>query len=478
MRNALADRPGRVAGLLLALALLSACSKGGSTAAGGGDETSGGDEADGMAKAVPITEDDGVVRKAPAPIDQPIPQAEVVAVEVGPPKLDPEAASIWGAPDAEAGNPLPPRTPMNGAAKSAYVKGVNTSDGNPQAATAAFQKALSADGKSYEAAFNLGVMADRAGQTDRALKYYQQSLSLQPDYERAVEGVVRIYLRQGSPAQAVAFVEPIANKWERNLYLQAILAEALVEADRVDEAEQAARRALRRHEKFVPAMIALARASLKRGRTELAESILKQALVLDENHPEIHFLQGLASREQGHLAEAMQSFAKAVQLRPDYAEAHMALGLQYMVGGNYPQAQKEFEAVVRLTPTVIAGHLNLGDAYRANGKWEDAKRELDRALRMDPNLAAAHYNLGLMYMSAGADFPQLDQLEALNRALLEFNNYRQKMGANLRKDDPSSTYMVDIERAIERENKRIEREKKAAEREARKKAMEAEGGGE
>jgi len=448
------------------------CSGDKGTSTAGGELTAGGEEGDGMAKAVPI-EDEQVISRSRTPIDQPIPQAEPVSVDSGPPKLDPNAASIWGAPDAESGKPLPKRKPMKSGAQSSHKQALADSDKPQQkAASAGFQKALSADPKAYEAAFNLGVMADRAGQEKRALQYYKRALSIQPDYEKAVQGVVRVHVRNGSPDQAVSFVQPIAQKWERNLYLQAVLSEALTEADRVDEAEKAARKALRRDERFVPAMVALARASLKRGRNELAESILKQALVIDGDSPEIHFLQGLALRESGRLAPAMKEFRKAVELRPDYAEAHMALGRQYMVGGNYGQAQKEFEAVVRLAPMMVAAHLNLGDAYRANKHWDAAKRELDKTLRMDPELAAAHFNLGLMYMVAKSDFPKLDNMGALKRAILEFNNYRQKMGPKLKKDDPSSAYMVDLERSVEREEKRIARDKKRAEREARKKAME------
>jgi tetratricopeptide (TPR) repeat protein len=245
-------------------------------------------------------------------------------------------------------------------------------------------------------------------------------------------------------------------------------------ADRVDNAESVARAALRRDERFVPAMIALAKSSLKRGRTELATSILEQAKAIDESNPEIHFLQGKAHHAEGHLAQALESYRKAVELRPDYAEAHMALGIQYMAGGNYAQAQRTFETVVRLMPTLVAAHLNLGDAYRANKHWNEAKREFDTALRMQDNLPEAHFNLALMYMSAGEAFPGLSQLDALQRAVLEFNSYRAKKGP-MGKDDPSIGYLADLERQIDRERKRIDREaaqkQKDADRAARQKAM-------
>ena len=89
---------------------------------------------------------------------------------------------------------------------------------------------------------------------------------------------------------------------------------------------------------------------------------------------------------------------------------------------------------------------------------------------MQAELPEAHFNLALMYMSAGAQFPGLTELDALDRALLEFNTYRSQMGPRLTATDPSATYMADIQRRQEREKKRIEREKAKAEKDAQRKA--------
>ena len=145
----------------------------------------------------------------------------------------------------------------------------------------------------------------------------------------------------------------------------------------------------------------------------------------------------------------------------------MALGLQYMAAGNYVLALEQFEALSRIAPTLVAVHLNLGDAYRANRKFAEAKRSLDAALRMQEQLPEAHFNLGLMYMEAGAQFPGMQLLDALQRAILEFTAYRQQMGTRLGKNDPSAAFVADLQRQIERENKRIEREKSRKQREAR-----------
>jgi tetratricopeptide (TPR) repeat protein len=381
----------------------------------------------------------------------------------------------WGSPTAEQGRPLPPRRPMNGSARNAYQQGLSAAGSNPAAAISAFQQALSADSNAYQAAYNLGVMADRAGNAAQALEYYQRALRIQADYERAAEGIVTIHLRRGNTAEAISFIQPLARQWERNLHLQALLAETLVAANRPDEAWEAGRRALQRDERFVPAMIALVKASLKQGRQELAQRILDQALAVDQNNAELHYLKAkMLLDEEGRLRDAIVELRRAIELRPDYAEARMALGIQMMAGANYTEALSHFEVAASLAPTLVAVHLNLADAQRANKQWAAAKATFERALRMQSNLPEAHYDLALMYMSAGADFPGMTLLSSMQKAVEEFTTYRNMMGPRLPRDDPSEAYLENLNRQIEREQRRLEREAARAPREG---AAPAAGGG-
>jgi tetratricopeptide (TPR) repeat protein len=476
-------------GCLLCAAALGACSSDKKVDASGVPEsTSGGeDETDGLARKMPAG--GAATPDKPKPEQQQaaagtkdyrpkLPDARPVEEEKEAPP-PPSGPSPWGAPDAESGNPLPPRPKMNAAARKAFDQGTAAAkkDDLP-GARKAFDQALAADAHAFAAAYNAGVIADRQGQANQALQYYARALKIQPDYEDAVAGMVAIDLRQGNAAAAVAHAQPPAQQWERSLALQAILAQALVEANRLDEAEQVARKALRRDERYVPAMVALATSSMRRGRLELADSILEQAIAIDPKYPELHFLQGQRHQQEGRLAQALASYRKAAELRPTYSEARMALGIQYMAAGNYADAQAEFEAVAKLVPTLVAVHLNLGDAYRANRRWQDAKRELDQALRMQDPLPEAHFNLGLLYMDAGADFPNLALLDALERAILEFTAYRTQMGSRLAKNDSAAAYIADLQRQVDREKKRIERDaartKTEAERAARNAATEQE----
>ncbi|MEM9071308.1 MAG: tetratricopeptide repeat protein [Myxococcota bacterium] len=388
-----------------------------------------------------------------------------------------EPANPWGATRAEQCR-RPERRAMNGAARRAFDQGVQAaSSGRVADARRSFQRALSEDRNAYKAAYNLGVLADRSGQANRAMEFYRQALRIQSDYERAVEGMVTIHLRRNAVPDAMALVEPLARANPTNLHLQALYAEVLVRAERYEQAWSAARRALRCDERFVPALIAVVKASLAQGRKELAQSILNQALTIQDNNAELHFIKGSLLRDEpGRFRDSLTEFQRAVQLRPDYAEARMALGVAQLAGGNYNEALQSFQAAANLAPTLVAVHLNLADAYRATKQWQKAKTAFEKALSMESNLPQAHFNMGLMYMSASADFPGLNELQALEKAKEEFTRYRNLRGPRIPRDDPSAQYLEDLDRQISRTRRRMEREERRRQMEAERGAREGEGG--
>ncbi len=384
-----------------------------------------------------------------------------------------EPGNPWGATRAEQCR-RPERRAMNSAARRVFDEGLRAAAaGRIAEARRAFERALREDRNAYQAAYNLGVLADRSGNANRAMDYYRQALRIQSDYEKAAEGMVTILLRRGGLRDALALVEPLARANPTNLELQALYAEVLVRGERYDQAMEAARRALRCDERFVPALIAIVKASLAQGRKELAESILEQALTIQENNAELHFIKGTMLRDQpGRFRDALAEFERAVRLRPDYAEARMALGVAQLSGGNYREALQNFEVAANLAPSLVAVHLNLAEGYRTTKQWTKAKAAFEKVLRMEPNLAEAHFNMALMYMTAGADFPGLDELQALERAKEELTRYRDLRGPRLSRDDPSASYLEDLDRQIQRIRRRREREERRRQMEAERAARE------
>jgi len=424
--------PGKLTTLVLSLMLLAMYGCKGATSASerAGTEPTAGGEA--------------------TPESGPIPATEGVSSE---------GQNPWGATQAEQCRP-PSHPAISAKAQKAIEKGVNAAAANdPKTAEARFREALSKDPSAYPALYDLGVLADRAGKEGDAIDYYRRALQVLPDYAEAARGITTIQIRRGRVQDAVATVEPLANRYRANLEMQALYAEVLVEARRIDEAWMAARRALKCDERFVPALIALVKASRAQGRDELSDSILQQAMQIDSEVADLHFLEGQRLQtEPGRLREAMAAYERAVQLRPDFAEARMALGIQLLAGGNYPSALSHFQAAERLVPTLPAVHVNLGDAYRATQRWADAQRAYRRALDLQPKLPEAHYGLGLLFLTAAGDFPGMDEVTAYEKAVDEFKTYRAEMGPRLARDDQSEEYLRDLDRLIKRAQRRTGRE--------------------
>jgi tetratricopeptide (TPR) repeat protein len=138
-------------------------------------------------------------------------------------------ANPWGSPDAEKGTPLPARNPISGSAKSDYEDGLKAAHrGDFADARNEFDAAVKADPNAYQALHALGVLSDREGKESQAIDYYRRALRAQADYEASAKGIVAIYLRQGQSDKALSFMQPLAQQWERNLYLQAYYADLLV----------------------------------------------------------------------------------------------------------------------------------------------------------------------------------------------------------------------------------------------------------
>ena len=444
---------------------------------GSSEGSSGGETTMAPATATGLTGAPGSVAPAPE-IDPDVPMSDPNPQSAPPPAggtatapAAPTQAAYdpnrWGARDNEACRPAA-RPPMSAAAQTNIQRGVSSANANDvDAARTAFMAALSSDPRSYHAAFNLGVLADRAGNETQAMEYYRQALRIQEDYEHAVRGLVAIHIRRGDRTGALTLVEPLARRFGSNLELQAIHAEVLVQNQRYEQAWDAARRALRCDERFVPALRALVKASLAQDRKELAASILANALSAAPNDAELHYLNAqILSRESGRAREQVAALERAVELRPSYSEARMELGTMLLRSGNYTGALAQFEAVSRLNPTLPAVHLNLGDAYRSLRRWTEAKASYDRVVASSPNMPEVHFNLGLMYRAAGAEFPGLDLIQSLQRARESFARYRNLMGPRLARTDPSEQYLSEIDRAISRAQRAAEEEAREAERAA------------
>lgn len=235
-----------------------------------------------------------------------------------------------------------------------------------------------------------------------------------------------------------------------------------------EDAIRECKAALKRDEKYTPAMEVMARAYYQLGKTEFASAICDIALGINPNSGICYNLKGFVALKQQDAPLALQQFKKATEANPEFGPAWLNYGARLLKAKNFRDATSALERAVRLLPNRAAVHLNLGAAYRGEGKIVQAQQALKKALKLKPRYAKVYFNLGILYLDA-QQFPGLDKIQQMQSAITNLNRYKQLRRRRI-KDDPVDTYLAAAQREIEREQRRIKREKRRKEREAARKA--------
>lgn len=263
------------------------------------------------------------------------------------------------------------------------------------------------------------------------------------------------------PIAAPATAGPPPTGFVRNALL-------MVRRGRYEDAIREAKAALKRDEKYVPAMVVMARAYYQLNKMEFADSICDIALGINPNVGECYNFKGFIALKENDDTAARTMFEKATQVQPNLGAAWLNLGAQYLKVKNYAAAIPVLERATQLMPGRAEAHLNLGSAYRGDSKVVKAQQSYSRAIQIKPTYPAAYFNLGILFLDAQS-FPGMDKLQQLNTAVTYFNKYKQQV-TYLPKDDPVDAYIKEAQKAHEREQKNREREARRKAREAAKKA--------
>ncbi len=125
--------------------------------------------------------------------------------------------------------------------------GVAVLDREPQRAQKLFERALAKDPSRHTAAYHLGLLAERAGQLDEALRRYREAARARPSHVGSLTGAARVLAKQGRWEAAVALQEEVMTRWPESAARAAWdRASTLEQAGQAEVARQAWRQYLER----------------------------------------------------------------------------------------------------------------------------------------------------------------------------------------------------------------------------------------
>lgn len=340
---------------------------------------------------------------------------------------------------------------LDGKIKGAISK---AKEGDLGGAAGDLEKLVEMPNGGYLAAYNLGIVHEQQGASEKAAQAYAQALKQDANFTPALRNLVRLYMRTGQTDDARKIAQKYVESRPRNLAHRTVELEVLNAQGRYEDVALKAKDILRKDEVNVDAMLVLADANYALGRYELTKLVLEKAQQLEPKRALIFQKFGLVELKLENKPGAIANFKKAVELRPTYSEAHNNLGLLFHEARDYEAAVGHFKQAVKYAPRFAQGYLNLGNAHKGLKSYQEAEKAFMKVTEVDPGFADGYYNLAVLYLDSPV--PGMEKIPRLQKSLELFGKYKDTVKGKLPKDDPTDKYMAEAKKSISDEKARQE----------------------
>jgi tetratricopeptide (TPR) repeat protein len=247
--------------------------------------------------------------------------------------------------------------------------------------------------------FELASAYLAAGDVDRSIATYRESLRVDSSYAPSLLGLAAAFRRSGQLPQAADALEQATKAAPDNAKAWNELGQVNLDLDRVPQAAAA----------------------------------LKQALALAPDMPQAHNGLGIVLAQSGNFPAADAEFREAIRILPNYGEAHGNLAGVLDLEHDVPQAFYEFDHAVRLAPDDAATHFNYGTLLAREKRLDEARTQMQAAVHANPNFAEAHEMLGRFFEQKEQMDEALHEYEAAVRIRPDMSQAQLDLGAVLAK---------------------------------------------
>ena len=168
------------------------------------------------------------------------------------------------------------------------------------------------------------------------------------------------------------------------------------------------------HSSFLNAKLAEVLIELK--DLDEAESVCKSSLELNPDNADAYYLLGRLKLTRSDWRNAIGDFRRATELKPDYFRAQYYLASLLFKNGDYNEAAHPYSEMVRVKPYDPDLRLNLGICYYQSGKTVKAIKEFDAVTKLREDYLEPHFYLAYLYAR------QSRNREAIQECLIVLRN--------------------------------------------------------
>jgi tetratricopeptide (TPR) repeat protein len=263
--------------------------------------------------------------------------------------------------------------------------------------------------------------------------------------------LARFYLQQNRPAEVIAVLAPIVERFPKLPIARLFLGHAYLATRKADQAAAQFDELVRLSPDTPAFQFSLATAQIQQGRgrdalarldplakpfeklplyhTNRAGALLlvgrlddavraaEMAQRLAPQDPQSYLIIGQIRAQQGQAQAARDLFAKAAALNSNSAPAHLALGRLYASQKDMGAALKEFDRAVEVDPRSMPALRTKVAALMVEKRGKEAIEFLEATATRDPRNASVHGLLGAVYAKEG----QPDKAAAAYRKAIEID---------------------------------------------------------
>ncbi|HEX5044951.1 MAG TPA: tetratricopeptide repeat protein [Candidatus Polarisedimenticolaceae bacterium] len=198
--------------------------------------------------------------------------------------------------------------------------------------------------------YNLGIVLERQGRIEDAIRQFRACLERDPRYVAAAYNLGRLLHKTGRFAEAAAAHRQALAADPRHVLSLVGLGEALRALGRLEEARRAYVSATEVDAGNAYAWNGLGATLAQGGRPAEAEAAFRRALALEPQRPDIRTNLAFALLDQGKAREAEPFFREAMRARPDHLGTRDGLARALAEMGRVAEARALFEETLRLAP--------------------------------------------------------------------------------------------------------------------------------
>ena len=250
-------------------------------------------------------------------------------------------------------------------------------------------------------ALKLGKGYLSLGALDRAEKDFQLALSLDPACTACEQSLAEIADRQGDTEKALAYLITAKKQAPDDPEILFQFGKICLQRNLLEDAVPALAKAVALKPDHDPYTYVLGSAKVAQGKLSDALSLFGGLL---EKHPHdavLKYSVGAVEYMEGKYAEAEASLKESLKIQPEQVAASYYLGRTYEDNGEDDRAVQVFRELLKRHPQHAPSCVALGSLLVRKHEFDEAKQLLERAILLDPGSVQGHYQLGLLLRRLG-----------------------------------------------------------------------------